>query len=208
MSSAAASKHATLIAPSLGSPKELLFGDVEEPKVPIRLNKVFLSTTVGAVLGGLASLGLERALLHGAPMNTSTDCSQSTVAASARAAADYEPESVIGGPGPYVTHYSLDAPGAQAYRRKQDASLYYVEGDGRHMVAITRDAVILWREDLFAQAHLEPYRVEQPQIARVGEPGKGLLVGLPGSYLAVQFNSTQFGLVDITTGEFIYQGQD
>jgi hypothetical protein len=86
--------------------------------------------------------------------------------------------------------------------------LYYVEGDGRHLVAVSRDGVILWREDPFTQANLEPYRVDEPQISRLGRPGRALVEGRVGSYIAVQFNSTQFGIVDVATGEFIYQGQD
>lgn len=71
---------------------------------------------------------------------------------------------MIGGPGRYVAHYSLDAFPPMAYRRPGDDSLYYVEGDGRHLAAIARDGVVLWREDLFTQAKLEQYRVKEPKF--------------------------------------------
>jgi hypothetical protein len=95
-----------------------------------------------------------------------------------------------------------------AYRRPGDDSLYYVEGDGRHLAAIARDGVVLWREDLFTQANLEQYRVEEPKISRLGQASRSMLEGRVGGYIAVQFNSTQFGIVDVATGEFIFGGQD
>ncbi len=98
--------------------------------------------------------------------------------------------------------------GAQAYQRPNDGVTYYVEGDGRHVVAISADGVVLWREDPFVQARLEPYRFERPQIVRIGEAASWMIEGRTGDFIGVEYNSTQFGIMDTGSGEFIFMGQD
>jgi hypothetical protein len=178
-----------------------------------RSAKQLVRAIVPAVLGAAASLGVERVVVHWASNGESSTCSpvpesQALAGNAETRSTDGAQGPVIGGPGPYVAHYSLVAFPPMAYRRPGDDSLYYVEGDGRHLAAIARDGVVLWREDLFTQAGLEQYRVEEPKISRLGQASRGILEGRVGSYIAVQFNSTQFGIVDVATGEFIFQGQD
>ncbi len=98
--------------------------------------------------------------------------------------------------------------GALSYRSAEDENIYYVEGDGRHVVAMTCDGVLLWREDPFAQAELEPYRFDHPRIVWIGEASQGPVDDRRGDFIAISYDSTQFGLIDTATGEFIFQGQD
>lgn len=61
-------------------------------------------------------------------------------------------------------------PAGQPYLLNDPRSglLLYVEGDGRHMAAITRDGKILWHRNLFADPRLERILVPPPPIE--GQP--------------------------------------
>src|SRR5215469_11722295 len=63
-----------------------------------------------------------------------------------------------------------DFPGPQVYRDVHTGTAFYVESDGRHVAAISRDGKLLWVRDPFKDAHLEPYRTDHAQIISIG-PG-------------------------------------
>jgi len=82
--------------------------------------------------------------------------------------------------------------------------LLSVEPDGRHVVATNGRNEMMWRVDPFSDAKLEPYRTASPRIVYIGP------VSVPSKEpsVAIRFNSTQFGIIVLSTGAFIYEGQD
>jgi hypothetical protein len=88
---------------------------------------------------------------------------------------------------------------------------FLVESDGRHITARGLDGKILWRRDPFADAHLEFYRTKNPQIVYIGkanERGEEYWKKQGKQVIGINFNSSQFGEVDIKTGDFFFGGQD
>ena len=100
------------------------------------------------------------------------------------------------------------------YRDPNSGVIFYVESDGRHVSAIAPDGKILWNRDPFADAHLAVYRTKTPRIVyfdRVDPADKDhnwMLRGKAGLYLGINFNSSQFGILDAKSGEFTFLGQD
>jgi hypothetical protein len=98
---------------------------------------------------------------------------------------------------------------------------YEVEADGRHVSATDRFGALLWYRDPFADARLEHYRTDKPCIVEFDLHKRGVsdsedwtfperTLGMHGvnRYISVSFNSSQFGLMDVTTGDFFFSGQD
>ena len=85
----------------------------------------------------------------------------------------------------------------------------YVETDGRHVVAICPDGKLLWRKDPFIDGGLQPYRMARPTISSIG-PARGVepAVGPVSKFFAIQFTSSQMGVMEIATGRFTFQGQN
>lgn len=98
--------------------------------------------------------------------------------------------------------------GAQSYKDAATNLIFYVESDGRHVTAIDSKGKVLWTRDPFLDAHLEHYRTEKPQIVYIGAPLEWMVAEQKGHYVAINFNSTQFGIINVTSGEFIFLGQD
>ena len=105
--------------------------------------------------------------------------------------------------------------GPQTYKDPVSETTFHVESDGRHITAIDADGKILWRRDPFVDRKLEPYRSAKPVIVYIGrETDQRTIDNLTkkglgnGSYLKITFDSTQFGAVDIKTGDFFWGGQD
>jgi hypothetical protein len=102
-------------------------------------------------------------------------------------------------------HAQADRP--VTYRDANSGITLSVESDGRHVVATNDRNETIWRVDPFSDAKLEPYRTASPRIVYIGsydrayDPSKG-----PSAVLV--FNSTQFGKIVLSTGEFIFLGQD
>ena len=94
----------------------------------------------------------------------------------------------------------------QAYKDAATGVIVYVETDGRHVVAISPDGRILWRKDPFVDAGLEPYRMARPTIDVVEKCG--WQPGTKRNFLCMTFTSSQFGEMDIATGQFFPGGQD
>jgi hypothetical protein len=95
---------------------------------------------------------------------------------------------------------------------------FEVEADGRHVSATDMYGALLWYRDPFADAHMEYYRTINPQIVSFTvykrKPSddwtfvervlskKGV-----SAYIAIGFNSSQAGFMDMTTGDFHFTGQ-
>jgi hypothetical protein len=95
---------------------------------------------------------------------------------------------------------------------------FEVEADGRHVSATDGYGALLWYRDPFADAHMEFYRTDKPQIVdftihKRKSSGDWTFVeqalGKKGvsAYIGIRFNSSQAGFLDITTGEFHFTGQ-
>jgi hypothetical protein len=110
----------------------------------------------------------------------------------------------------YIARYLEPFPGPQAYKDPRSGTLLYVETDGRHLGAISRDGKLLWNRDPFADAHLEFYRTEKPQIVWLGPVLKAQPRFRKNSdeYVQIAFNSSQFGFLRISDGDFEFSGQD
>lgn len=87
------------------------------------------------------------------------------------------------------------------YKDPKTGGFIYVESDGRHVTAFSSEGILLWQRNPFEDAHLWPYRVSKPVIVQIEE--------FPESNeLSVQFNSSQFGALNKTTGDFRFGGQN
>lgn len=91
-----------------------------------------------------------------------------------------------------------------AYKDTESGIVLYVESDGRHVSAISPEGKLLWSRDPFADAHLEFYRTDKPRIVSIATQK---IDGIKGS-IAISFDSSQFGNLDITTGDFTFGGQN
>src|SRR5882724_6639060 len=110
----------------------------------------------------------------------------------------------------YITHYLTDFPGPQVYKDPSSGTILYVETDGRHVAAISRDGKLLWNKDPRKDARLTFYRTEKPQIVYIGPVLKSQLAAgeKPQMFVGISFNNSQFGVMRIRDGEFIFGGQD
>jgi hypothetical protein len=105
----------------------------------------------------------------------------------------------------YTGRYLTDFRGPQVYKDPTSGTLLYVETDGRHVAAISCAGKLLWNRDPLTDAHLPFYRTDKPQIVYIGpDPARGE----PGKFVAIAFNSSQFGVMRISDGEFRFRGQD
>lgn len=110
----------------------------------------------------------------------------------------------------YLARYLTDFSGPQVYKDPTSGTLLYVESDGRHVAALSVQGKLLWNRDPFKDAHLPFYRTEKPQIVYIGPASKGHHpVGEKAErFVAISFNNSQFGLMRISNGEFLFSGQD
>lgn len=110
----------------------------------------------------------------------------------------------------YIARYLTDFPGPQVYKDPTSGTLLYIETDGRHVAAISVQGKLLWNKDPFKDAHLPFYRTEKPQIVYIGPPSKSHHPRgeKSESFVAISFNNSQFGLMRISNGEFLFSGQD
>jgi hypothetical protein len=101
-------------------------------------------------------------------------------------------------------------PGPQSYRDSAAGITYYVESDGLHVAAISKEGKILWVRDPFHDANLSDYRTHKPQIVFIGK-GNWWTNGVRRRdvpAISIQFNSSQFGAMKMSDGEFQFQGQN
>jgi hypothetical protein len=76
-----------------------------------------------------------------------------------------------------------------SYLDKQTDTLLYLEGGGRHLAALSSSGKILWLKN----------PIHEDLIARRWKR--------KGHFVAIQFDSSQFGVVDIKNGDFLFNGQ-
>lgn len=109
---------------------------------------------------------------------------------------------------PRIAHATLPYHGPVAYVDRKLQVAFYAETDGQHLSAIAFDGRVLWTRTPFLDAKLEPYRMANPRIVWIGAPLPWMIKGAKGSFVAITFESTQFGLVDLKSGDFTFLGQD
>lgn len=98
--------------------------------------------------------------------------------------------------------------GPQVYKAPGSDVIFYVESDGRQLTAISPTGKILWHRDPFVDAKLKPYRFAKPVIVFIGEPDRWMIADKKGQFIGISFNSSQFGIVDVSNGDFLFAGQD
>ena len=101
-------------------------------------------------------------------------------------------------------------PGPQSYRDSATGITFYVESDGLHVAAISKGGKILWVRDPFHDAKLSDYRTHNPQIVSIGK-GNWWVNGVRRKdipAIEIGFNSSQFGDMKMSDGEFQFYGQD
>ena len=101
-------------------------------------------------------------------------------------------------------------PGPQSYRDLATGITFYVESDGLHVAAISKEGKILWVRDPFHDAKLSDYRTHKPQIVFIGK-GSWLVNGVRERdvpAISIRFNSSQFGAIKMSDGEFQFFGQN
>jgi hypothetical protein len=101
-------------------------------------------------------------------------------------------------------------PGPQSYRDSATGITFYVESDGLHVAAISKEGKILWVRDPFHDAKLSDYRTHKPQIVSIGK-GSWWVNGVRRKdvpAIEIGFNSSQFGAMKMSDGEFQFGGQD
>jgi hypothetical protein len=121
-----------------------------------------------------------------------------------------------------------DSSSAQPFSFKDPRTdvTFYVESDGRHLAAIDSSGRILWVRNPFEDAELCHYRTPRPVIARIEaielppDHAKSYVdLALPElkrlgmdfakhRFLRVHFDSSQYGIVDETSGNFFFEGQN
>jgi hypothetical protein len=97
----------------------------------------------------------------------------------------------------------------QCYTESHSKVTVCSETDGRHLKAVDANGRILWRRDPFVDSKLEPYRNEFPRIRWIGasnRPCQGVVAS--SSCIAISYDSSQSGVVDLADGTFIFMGQD
>ena len=96
------------------------------------------------------------------------------------------------------------------YRDEASDVTIRVEADGRHVYATRAKGKLLWRRDPFKDGRLEPYRTRYPRIVWLGPPSQFRedQFRAQGRFVGISFSSSQFGIINVATGEFIFLGQD
>ena len=85
-----------------------------------------------------------------------------------------------------------------------------VERDGHHLRATAPTGKLLWRRDPFVDAKLPLYRTPQPPTINVIRAGNFIQPprGQPGRTVWIMFESSQFGEVDLKSGDFLVEGEN
>jgi hypothetical protein len=101
---------------------------------------------------------------------------------------------------------------AHTYLDPQTQTVFYVETDGRHLSAIGPDGKLLWTRNPYVDTgshyyrrkevivYLGPLSTEYTQLMKKQH--------VAGPFIGIAFDSTQFGALDVKTGNFFNLGQD
>jgi hypothetical protein len=104
-----------------------------------------------------------------------------------------------------------------AYKDSRTSISFYVESDGRHVAAMDPDGKLLWVRNPFEDQNLCPYRNARPVISSLAttEISSDLADAIQArgmnprhAFLEIKFDSSQFGVLDESTGDFLFAGQN
>jgi hypothetical protein len=101
-----------------------------------------------------------------------------------------------------------------SYRDPRSGISFYVESDGRHLAALSPDGVLLWLRNPFEDSKMCPYRSARPIIVAIepsspaGDAELARIFKRKVRGIFVRFDSSQFGAVDIDSGDFFFMGQN
>ena len=115
---------------------------------------------------------------------------------------------------PSYVPWSTSNAKAMVFKDPRNSLSFYVESDGRHVAAFDSDGALLWVRNPYEDARLCPYRTPRPVIARLESReltevyAKRIGAIADHAYLSVQFDSSQFGVIDEGDGHFIFEGQN
>ncbi len=94
---------------------------------------------------------------------------------------------------------------------------FEVESDGRHVIATDNKWKMLWRRDPFADSKLEFYRTQTPRVVYIrelsksDEPHQWIRKAMESrqitNFICINFNSSQFGCLNVRNGDFTFLGQ-
>jgi hypothetical protein len=93
---------------------------------------------------------------------------------------------------------------SHSYKDSGTSITFYVESDGRHLAAIDSAGKLLWVRNPFEDRHMCPYRTPRPVIVHIEAANPAA----QKNGLKVEFDSSQFGVVDEATGDFVFAGQN
>ena len=104
------------------------------------------------------------------------------------------------------------------YKDPRTSIALYVESDGRHIAATDEQGKLLWVRNPWEEAHsFCPYRTPRPVVAslkimELSASGRSYLksrgANLEHTFISLSFDSSQFGELDETTGDFFPEGQN
>jgi len=106
---------------------------------------------------------------------------------------------------------------SMSYKDPKTLITFYVESDGRHVSAIDADGKLLWVRNPWEDSPVFcQYRTPMPvidslmQTELAGDPSylKSRGANLEHTFLKLQFDSSQYGLLDEATGDFFPEGQN
>jgi len=119
-----------------------------------------------------------------------------------------------------------------SYRDAASKIIFYVESDGRHITALDAGGKLLWVRNPFVDSNMCPYRSAHPYIVKLGpaEPirkGPDINAGIReelesefkrgrkgehphngDEFISLTFNSSNFGYLNIRTGDYYDMGQN
>jgi len=109
----------------------------------------------------------------------------------------------------YIARYLTPFPVPQVYKDPNSGTIFYVESDGQHVAAISSGGKLMWNKDPFKDGHLQFYRTQRSQIVYIGAASSCHPAGeKPDKFVAVAYNSSQFGVLRIGDDQFTFCGQD
>jgi hypothetical protein len=115
------------------------------------------------------------------------------------------------------THNAVSTPPQSAsYRDPASGTIFYVESDRHHVVALDKDGKVLWGRQPATDGNLPPYSAKHPRsnpaIVWIGALRENESARLKntgsGKFIGIRFNSRQGGVLDMKNSDFTFWGQD
>lgn len=91
--------------------------------------------------------------------------------------------------------------------------MLYAESDGRHIAALDSIGKLLWVRDPYSDGRLRPYRTARPVLWRISPLPEGYAnlmrkAWAAGPFVMIEFDSSQFGAIDLRNGNYFDLGQN